>query len=79
MHWLTIHVVDDGENPLIGESVKIVIHHGGLFPDTSLEEYTQGYGVTHFYFEGGSSADVYVGGVCQLEAVDVDDDYAVSV
>lgn len=79
MRWLTVHVVDDADKPVSGEGVKTVIHHGGLHPDTSIEEYSDGDGVASFEFDGGSSADVYVNGMCQLESVVVDDDYTVSI
>ena len=79
MRWVNVHVVDDASEPVSAESVKIVIHHGGLVPDTSLEKYTDADGLAKFVFEGGPSVDVYVNGMCQLDSVGVDEEYTVPI
>ncbi len=71
MPWLSVHVVNqESEAPCSGERVKIVIHHGGLMPDTSLEDYTDDDGIASFDFDGGSSVDIYAAGKVLESGVD---------
>ena len=70
---LTVHVLDDDQDPVEGAKVFVLIHHN-IMPDTWLEDRTDSDGETEFEVPRFTTVDVSVNGNKELEDISIGDE-----
>jgi 5-hydroxyisourate hydrolase-like protein (transthyretin family) len=70
---LTVHVLDDDQEPVSGAKVYLAVEHN-MMPNTWLEEYTDDDGEVEFEVPRFTTIDVYVNGDLEIESIAIGDD-----